>query len=49
LELFVTHKCFLLVDWMRDRNITGTARLQNLAQMFGYEMDAAFFERLAET
>ncbi|MEO0947028.1 MAG: CRR6 family NdhI maturation factor [Cyanobacteria bacterium J06641_5] len=48
LELFVTQKCFLLVDWMRDRGITGTARLQNLAKMFGYEMDASFFKRLAE-
>ena len=46
LELFVTHKSFVLLDWLRDREIAGTARLQNLARMFGYEMDADFFDRL---
>lgn len=46
LELFVMQKSFTLHDWLRDREIAGTARLQNLAQMFGYEMEASFFDRL---
>ncbi len=46
LELFVMQKCFVLHAWLRAREIAGTARLQDFAQMFGYEIEADFFGKL---
>lgn len=46
LEIFVMHKIFVLRDWMHRQGIEGTARLKAMTQMFGYEIDDAFFELL---
>lgn len=46
LEIFVMHKIFVLGDWMHRQGIEGTARLKAMTQMFGYEIDDAFFELL---
>ena len=46
LEIFVMHKLFVLSDWMQHQGIEGKARLKAMTQMFGYEIDDAFFEWL---
>ncbi len=46
LEIFVTHKIFILNDWLNQRNIGDAFRLQGMAQMLGYEIDREFFERI---
>ncbi len=46
LEIFVMHKIFVLGDWMQQQGIEGTSRLKAMTQMFGYEIDDAFFELL---
>ncbi|PSB32645.1 CRR6 family NdhI maturation factor [Stenomitos frigidus] len=46
LEIFVMHKIFLLADWMQQQGIEGQSRLKAMTQMFGYEIDDAFFELL---
>ena len=46
LEIFVMNKVFVLSAWMQQRSIEGTSRLKALTQMFGYEIDDAFFELL---
>jgi hypothetical protein len=46
LEIFVTHKIFILNDWLKQRNIGDAFRLQGMAQMLGYEIDREFFERI---
>jgi hypothetical protein len=46
LEIFVMNKIFVLSDWMQQQGIEGTSRLKAMTQMFGYEIDDAFFELL---
>lgn len=46
LEIFVTAKAFVLADWMSDRALPYTARLKAMAQLFGYDLDDAFFQLL---
>jgi hypothetical protein len=46
LEIFVMHKIFVLSGWMQQQGIEGTSRLKAMTQMFGYEIDDAFFELL---
>ena len=46
LELFVMQKIFVMADWYRDRGIAAPQRLQGMAQMLGYDLDAEFFARL---
>jgi len=43
LEIFVMHKIFVLATWLKQQGIEGTARLKAMTQMFGYEIDDAFF------
>lgn len=44
LEIFVMKKVFLLSDWMQQQNIARHSRLKSMAQLFGYDLDDAFFE-----
>ena len=44
LEIFVMQKIFILSRWLREQGIEGNARLKNLTQLLGYELDPNFFE-----
>lgn len=46
LEIFVTHKIFILTDWLQKWNISSKSRLKSMAQMFGYELEDSFFEKI---
>ena len=46
LEIFVMNKIFVLSDWLKEQEIPERSRLQSLAQMFGYELDDAFFDMI---
>lgn len=46
LEIFVMHKIFVLAGWMQSQGLEGKARLKAMTQMFGYELDDAFFDLL---
>ncbi len=46
LEIFLMGKIFTLLPWLDDRGISSTSKLQAMAQMFGYELDAQLFDRL---
>lgn len=46
LEIFVMHKIFVLATWMQQQGMDGNARLKAMTQMFGYEIDSAFFDLL---
>ncbi|MEA5506262.1 CRR6 family NdhI maturation factor [Halotia wernerae UHCC 0503] len=45
LEIFLMHKIFILSDWLKQQNLPSLSRLKYMAQMFGYELDDALFER----
>lgn len=47
LEIFVMHKTFALMNWMKQQGIESRSRLQGLTQMLGYELDNGFFDLLA--
>jgi hypothetical protein len=46
LELFVMQKVFAISIWLKSRGIDSTAKLQQMTQGLGYEIDTAFFEML---
>ena len=46
LEIFVMSKIFVLTDWLKAQDIPPQSRLQSMAQLFGYELDDAFFEMI---
>lgn len=46
LEIFVMNKTFILSDWFKEQEIPGRSRLKSMAQLFGYELDDAFFEMI---
>ncbi len=46
LEIFVMNKIFVLSDWLQEQNIPLRSRLKSMAQLFGYELDDAFFEMI---
>ena len=46
LEIFVMNKIFVLSDWLKEQGIPGRSRLKSMAQLFGYELDDAFFEMI---
>ena len=46
LEIFVMNKIFVLSDWFKEQGISGRSRLKSMAQLFGYELDDAFFEMI---
>lgn len=47
LEIFVMQKIFVLMDWMNSQGIESNSRINSMIQMFGYELDDAFFEQLS--
>jgi hypothetical protein len=46
LEIFVMNKIFILSDWLQQQKIPARSRLKSMAQLFGYELDDAFFEMI---
>ena len=46
LELFVMQKVFIISLWLKSRGIDSTAKLQQMTQSLGYEIDSAFFNLL---
>lgn len=46
LEIFVMQKVFVLMTWFQLQGIPGRSRVQAMTQMFGYELDDAFFDVL---
>lgn len=46
LEIYVMHKIFLLAQWCKQQDISATASLISFAQLFGYEIEADFLDRL---
>ena len=44
LEIFVMQKIFVLTNWLTQQGIPSQSRSQAMAQMFGYELDSAFFD-----
>jgi hypothetical protein len=44
LEIFVMHKIFILLDWMRSQGLQGTSSVKSMTQMLGYELEDAFFD-----
>jgi hypothetical protein len=46
LEIFVMNKIFVLSDWLKEQGIAERSRLKSMAQLFGYELDDAFFKMI---
>ena len=46
LEIFVMHKVFMVLNWLRSQDISGRSRVQGMTQMLGYELDDEFFKVL---
>jgi hypothetical protein len=46
LEIFVMQKVFTISLWLKSRGIERTAKLQQMTQSLGYEIDSAFFNLL---
>jgi len=44
LDIFIMQKVFVLTDWLQKQNLESESKLKRLAQMFGYELDAALFD-----
>ncbi|MCS6960774.1 MAG: CRR6 family NdhI maturation factor [Pseudanabaenaceae cyanobacterium SKYGB_i_bin29] len=46
LEIFVMSKLCTIDRWLKGRGIVATTKLQQMVQVLGYEIDAAFFQLL---
>ncbi|MFM7733476.1 MAG: CRR6 family NdhI maturation factor [Cyanobium sp.] len=46
LELWLSHRLFLLDDWLRAAGINGRAGLGQMAAVLGYELDPGFWSAL---
>ncbi|MBF2078334.1 MAG: CRR6 family NdhI maturation factor [Synechococcales cyanobacterium T60_A2020_003] len=44
LELFVMHKIFIILDWLKQGGLEGRSKVKALALTLGYELDDAFFD-----
>ncbi|MCU0541909.1 MAG: CRR6 family NdhI maturation factor [Oscillatoriaceae cyanobacterium Prado104] len=44
LEIFLMNKIFVLSDWFARQGIAGKSKLMAMSQMFGYDLDDAFFD-----
>ncbi|ACB51942.1 unknown [Crocosphaera subtropica ATCC 51142] len=49
LEIFVMNKLFVLSDWLEKQGIYSQFRLKSMAQLFGYDIDDSFFERIKKS
>ncbi|MGI0492702.1 CRR6 family NdhI maturation factor [Alkalinema pantanalense CENA528] len=46
LEIFVMHKTFTLLHWMKSEGIEGRSRIKAMAKVLGYELEDEFFDLL---
>jgi hypothetical protein len=46
LEIFVMHKTFVVMNWLKQQGIETRSRLKAMTQTLGYEIDDAFFTLL---
>lgn len=46
LDIFLMSKLCLLSQWTQEHNVNSTNRLKQMAEMFGYDIDNAFFDLL---
>lgn len=44
LEMFLMHKIFVLTDWLNQQGIPSKSKLMAMSQMFGYDLEEAFFD-----
>lgn len=44
LELFVMHKIFVVLDWLKFQDMEGRSKVKAMALTLGYELDDAFFD-----
>ena len=44
LEIFVMHKVFTLMGWLKEQGLEGRSRLKAMAQVLGYDLEDDFFE-----
>jgi hypothetical protein len=47
LEIYVMHKTFVLLTWLKQQGIEGKSRLKAMTQMLGYDLDDGFFDLLS--
>ncbi|MGV0028043.1 CRR6 family NdhI maturation factor [Phormidesmis priestleyi] len=47
LEIYVMHKTFVLLNWLKQQGIEGNSRLKAMTQMLGYDIDDGFFNLLS--
>ncbi|AFY71725.1 protein of unknown function DUF1817 [Thalassoporum mexicanum PCC 7367] len=46
IQIFVMQKVFMIHDWLGQQGSSNTAKLKQMSQALGYEIDAEFFELL---
>lgn len=46
LEIFVMHKVFSLLEWMKQQGSVSRSKLKFMTQMLGYEIEDGFFDLL---
>ncbi|PSB51112.1 DUF1817 domain-containing protein, partial [filamentous cyanobacterium Phorm 6] len=44
LEMFLMSKIFVLTDWLNQQGIPSKSKLMAMSQMFGYDLEDAFFD-----
>jgi hypothetical protein len=44
LEMFLMNKIFVLTDWLNQQGIPSKSKLMAMSQMFGYDLEEAFFD-----
>lgn len=47
LDIFLMTKLCLLSDWAKSHGVTSPTKLKQMAEMFGYDIENAFFELLS--
>ncbi len=47
LEIYVMHKTFVLMNWLKQQGIEGNSRLKAMTQMLGYDIEDGFFDLLS--
>jgi hypothetical protein len=47
LDILVMHKIFILHAWLQSQNIDGVAKLKQMAELFGYDLDDGLFALLS--
>ena len=46
LEMFLMSKIFVLTDWLNQQGIPSKSKLMAMSQMFGYDLEEAFFDMI---